>query len=214
MKRIYYMLFLLLFGCGSPIVSPGMTFIQRLDQYREEVSLLEDKPDRWPYRQGLAERLKAQYALTFGRSVEFNRIADLEYRRKEFEITLRNPSLNPERAREIREELVQINKAMAELKGAVEAQIAKAEWEAPRDEPQQIEPIAAIGLLTMAIDKFISPAIPSQTFHPSTKVGEYLVADHGSFSTVKTPEGRIYNCTPILFDEGVNIKCNLPGSAP
>jgi hypothetical protein len=213
-KRIPYLFFVFLFGCSSPIVSPGMTFIQRLDQYREGVSLLEDKPDRWPYRQGLAERLKTQYALTFGRSVEFNRIADLEYRRREFEITLREPSLKPERAREIREELIQTDKTMEELKDAVREQIAKAEWEAAREKPQQIEAIAAIGLVTLAIDKFTSPDTPGQTFYPSTKVGEYTVADHGSFSTVRTPDGKIYNCTPVLFDEGANIKCSPPGSAP
>ncbi len=175
--------------------------------------MLEDRPDRWPYRQGLAERLKAQYALTFGRSVEFNRMADLDFRRRDFEITLRNPSLKPERGREIREELVQINKNMEDLKAAVRKQIADAEWKAPRDEPQQIEPIAAIGLLTLAIDEFTSPATPSQTFHPSTKVGEYTVADRGDFSTVRTPENRLYHCTRILLDEGANIKCNLPGSS-
>jgi hypothetical protein len=191
-----------------------MTFLQSLNQYREEVSLLEDRPDRWPYRQGLAQRLKAQYALTFGRSSDFNRMADLDFRRREFEITLRNPSLNPERAREIREELIEIKKTMEDLKEAVRAQIAKAEWEAPRDEPQQIEPIAAIGLLTLAVDEFTSPTAPSQTFHPSTKVGEYTVEDRSNFSTVRTPEGRIYNCNPVLLDEGANIKCNLLGSAP
>ncbi len=87
-----------------------MTFRQALNQYREEISLFEDRPERWPDRQGLAEKLKSQYAITFGGSVEFNLMANLDFRRREFLITLRDPSLKPERAREIREELVQINK--------------------------------------------------------------------------------------------------------
>lgn len=214
MKNILYLSFLVLFGCSPPIVSPGMTFRQALYQYRDGISLFEDRPDRWPDRQGLAEKLKSQYAITFGGSVEFNLMANLDFRRREFLITLRDPSLKPERAREIREELVQINKTMEDLKEAVRVQMANVEWKVPRKKSQRIEPIAAIGLLTLAINEFTSPTSPNRASLHSITIGNYIVADHGDFSTVRTPERQIYRCTPILLEEAAAINCELPGGAP
>ncbi len=214
MKNILYLFFLVLFGCSPPVVSPGMTFLRALNQYREGISLFEDRPERWPDRQGLAEKLKSQYAITFGGSVEFNLMTNLDFRRREFLITLRDPSLKPERAREIREELVQINKTMENLKEAVRVQMANVEWKVPRKKSQRIEPIAAIGLLTLAIGEFTSPTASSWPSDPSTTVGQYFVTDHGNFSTVRTPERQIYRCTPILLEEAAAINCDLLGNAP
>ena len=209
--KILAALFLFLAGCAPPVVSPGMTFLLTLDRYRGETAALEGQPSRWFDRQALAEWLKNRYAMSFGGSPEFARMVDLDFRRREFLITLRDPSLKPERAREIKEELPQINKQIQALKEPVKLQMANAELRLLREESQRVETVAAIGLLNLALDLFAAPNAAPRTPPVSSTVGQYAVADHGGFVTVKTPEGRNFRCTPVLFEEGAAIKCDPPG---
>lgn len=211
MRKLPYLLLILLLGCSPPVVSPGMTFLLTLNRYREEMGQLQTRSERWPDRQETTEWLKTRYAISFGRAAEFARMADLDLRRREFLIALRDGSLKPDRAREIKDELVQINQHMEQLKETVRAQIANAELQVPREESQRVEAIAAIGLLTLAINEFSMPNLSTQSSPPSTTLGQYAVTDNGYFSTVRTPDGQVYRCAPVVFEEGAGIKCELPG---
>ncbi len=207
MKNPLYLVLLVLLGCSTSAVSPGMTFLVALNQYQQEIERLEERPERWPDRQAMAEGLRTRYMATIGRSREFDRLMDLDFRRREFLIALRDPSMKPERAVEIKQELAKINNDADALKRVIGAQIANAELRVPREQPQSLEAIAAIGLLTMGIDALSSARTPNYAFYPSTTVGQHIVTDHSSFSTVRTPEGRTYRCLTMLLSEAASIKC-------
>ena len=140
-------------------------------------------------------------------------MVDLDVRRREFLITLRASSVNSERAKEMKEELVSINKDVDALKEIVKGQAANSELRA-QQQPQQLETVATIGLLNMAIDSFATMTIPAGPNPPSTKVGRYIVSDFGGLlSTVTTPEGQTLRCTTLVFPEaGASIKCEPPGN--
>lgn len=210
MKSILYIFLLVTLGCTPPVVSPGMTFLVTLDRYRDEMARLENRPDRWFDRQELAEWLKIRYAVSFGRSAEFARMADMDLRRREFTITLRQTSLKPERVREMKEELATMNRAMEDLKETVSAQMARAEMGIVREDSRRIEAVAAIGLLTRAINNFSSPNSASASPATPTMVGQFTVTDYGNFVTVTTPGGQVHRCTPVIFEEGAAIKCEVP----
>ena len=122
--------------------------------------------------------MKKTYLVIFGSSREFNRIVDLDVRRREFLITLRASSVNSERTKEMKEELAVINKDVDSLKEIVKSQAATSELRF-QQQPQQLEIIAGIGLVNIAIDSFASMTVPSGPNPPSTKVGPYVVSDFG-----------------------------------
>jgi hypothetical protein len=202
---------LILFGCSQTNTNPGATFLVGLNGYQGEMEKLEGRPELWFDRQRAGDSLKKTYLVTFGGSREFNRMVDLDVRRREFLITLRASSVNPERVKEMKEELVTINKDVDSLKEIVKSQAANAELRT-QQQLQQLEIVAAIGLVNMAIDSFASMTVPSGPNPPSTKVGPYVVNDFGGlFSTVTTPEGQTYRCATLIFsEEGAGIKCEPP----
>jgi hypothetical protein len=207
-KNAFYLLSLLLFGCAPANVSPGMTFLVGLNQYQGEMARLESRPERWFDRQRLGESLKATYLVTMGGSREFNRLVDLDVRKREFLITLRETSVRPERAKEMREELVAINRNMDDLKAVVKEQLAIAELRAQEQPQQRIESVAAVGLLNLAMDGFSANGNARQQ---TVKVGQYVVTDYGNLSTVRTPEGQTYRCATVLVqEEGAAIRCEPP----
>lgn len=193
----------LIAGCATATVSPGVTFLAGLNSYQDEMEVLEVTPQRWPDRQRLAESTKVIQLATLGGSKEFDRLVDLDLRRREFLITLRTESVSPQREKEIKEELVQISEQMVGLKKMVKGQIARAELRAP-SEGQGIENIATVGLLNLAIDAFAVAGPPST----STRVGSYVVLNQGSFSTVQTPDGQSFRCTTSFVpDAAATIRC-------
>lgn len=201
---------LLLLACTQANVSPGMTFLVGLNQYQASMDALASRPDRWFDRQRLGQSLKATYLVTMGGSREFNRFVDLDVRRKEFLVALREPSLRPERAKEMHEELVTIHRSMDDLKPIIKAQIADAELRA-REQPQRIEAIAAIGLLHLALDAFVSIDTSSKAPVSSVNIGQHVVTDQGALTAVRTPEGQVYRCTTLLIQEaGAAMKCEAP----
>ena len=206
-----YLSLLVLFGCSMANTNPGATFLVGLNGYQKEMERLEERPDRWFDRQRAGDSLKNTYLATFGASREFHRMVDLDVRRREFLITLRASSLNPQRIKEMKEELVSMNKDVDSLKEIVKSQAANVELRA-QQQTQPLEVVAAIGLVNMAIDSFASMTVPSGPNPPSTKVGPYVVSDFGGlFSTVTTPEGQIFRCATLVFsEEGAGIKCE-PG---
>lgn len=207
MKHVFYLLLVILCGCATP-VSPGMSVAQSLKQYRDGIEETQDQPERWPDRQELALWLKHQYRYAAGSSKEFEQLVDLDTRRRELMITLNDSRLRPERAAEIKEELARINKNMAALIASVKGQLMVAESRA-QEQPQRIEAIAAIGLLTLGLEAFSSGSGSSYPIPSSTRVNDrYTVTDQGSFAMVQAPEGRSYRCNPIsVSDIFATIKC-------
>jgi len=130
---------------------------------------------------------------------------DVDLRKREFMITMRETSLRPDRLEEMKDELVKMNQEVAALKPIIRAETAVLPVQ--RDAQQRIEGVATVGLLNLTLDSFSSNRA-SAIETPSTKVDQYVVTDLGLFSTVRTPEGQTFRCA--LFgvpDEGAGIKC-------
>lgn len=210
-NRLLYAVFLTFLGCAQTNVSPGMTFLLGLNHYQLEMARLESRPERWVDRQRLGESLKTTHVVTMGGSREFNRLVDLDVRKREFLIALREGSLKPERAKEIRDELVTIDKNIEDLKRSIKGRLTSAELHS-QSEPQRVETVAAIGLIHLALDGF--SANSSSTYSPVqvANIGQHVVADDGKLTSVRTPEGQIYRCATILVPEkGATIRCEPLG---
>jgi hypothetical protein len=213
LKQAFYVSLLVLFGCSTANTTPGATLLVGLNGYQEEMERLESRPERWFDRQRAGDSLKRTYLASFGASREFNRMVDLDVRRREFLITLRASAVNPDRAKEMKDELAVMNKDVDALKEIVKGQAANAELRA-QQQPQQVETFAVIGLINMAIDSLAAMTSPAGPTPPSTKVGRYTVSDFGGlFSSVTTPEGHTLRCTTLVYPEaGAGIKCEPPAS--
>jgi len=213
LKHTLYLSLLFLLGCTAQHVSPGATFLVELNGYQNEMESLDSRTDRWADRQRAGNSLKKAYSVAIGDSREFNRMVDLDVRRREFLITLRELSVKPERVKEMENELVAMNQDVDTLKEIVKNQAANAELRA-QYQPQQLEAVAAIGLVGMAIDTFSSMIVPTAPNPPSTKVGPYVVSDFGGLlSTVTTPAGEVFRCTTVQIPEtGAGIKCEPRGN--
>jgi hypothetical protein len=118
---------------------------------------------------------------------------------------MRENILPADRLKEMKEELVRIEEEIAALKPAVKTQLTAISQYAPA---APIDGIATLGLLGIALDSFSSSGAARGLEGPSTKVGQYLVTDLGSFATVRSPEGQSFRCN--LFgntEEGAGIRC-------
>src|SRR4051812_7336696 len=143
----------LLVCCTAPRVNPALTFVTGLNSYHEEMDQLSGRPERWPDRQRLAASIKTAHIATLGLSKEFNRLVDLDLRRREFLITFREQSLNEQRAKEMKVELGQIEEQIASLKTSLKAQAARNEL-SRTPQASRVESIATVGLLNLAMDSF------------------------------------------------------------
>jgi len=207
--KVGYLIFLMvLSACSSKTTSPGMTLLTGLNGYHEEMERLEGQEARWPDRQRVGNTIMTTYLMTMGGSKEFNRLVELDVKRKEYRIALRANSLRPERAVEVKQELVGIDADVDALTTIVKGQVAARSNSQPQAEPQQvIEGVATVGLLTMAIDNF-SPNGARDVGVPSINVGGYTVIDQKNFTFVKTPQGQTFQCTTVLVqEEGAGINC-------
>jgi hypothetical protein len=207
--KVGYLIFLMILSaCSSKTTSPGMTLLTGLNGYHEEMERLEGQAARWPDRQRVGNTIMTTYLMTMGGSKEFNRLVELDVKRKEYRIALRANSLRPERAVEVKQELVGIDADVDALTTIVKGQVAARSNSQPQAEPQQvIEGVATVGLLTMAIDNF-SPNGARDVGVPSINVGGYTVIDQKDFTLVKTPQGQTFQCTTVLVqEEGAGINC-------
>jgi hypothetical protein len=207
-KARYLLFFIILSACSSKTTSPGMTLLTGLNGYHDEMERLEGQEARWPERQRIGNTIRATYVMTMGGSKEFNRLVELDVKRREYRIALRANSLRPERAAEVKQELLGIDADVDALTRIVKGQVAARSTSQPQAEPQQvIEGIATVGLLTMAIDNF-SPNGARDVAVPSINVGGYTVIDQKNFTFVKTPQGQTFQCTTVLVqEEGAGINC-------
>jgi hypothetical protein len=192
-------------GCvPGPTASPGVALWIGLNHYRDEMARLERRPERWPDRQELAGWLKGQYGLAIGRSSGFYRLVDLDLRRREYRIALSNSSLRPERAAEIRDELSAIERESEALKASVKAEIEAAALRPPLEDAA---PIAAVGLLSLAIDRLVAGGSSPPALPAVAAVGRYLVIEEAESATVTGPDGRTHRCTPVLSTAGPALRC-------
>jgi hypothetical protein len=208
MNKVGYLLLVILSACSSKTTSPGMTLVTGLNGYHDEMERLEGQEARWPERQKVGNTLRTTFLMTMGGSKEFNRLVELDVKRREYLIALRANSLRPDRAAEVKQELVGIDADVEALATIVKEQVAARTIPRPEPQPQQvIEGIATIGLLTMAIDQF-SPSVTRDVAVPSIAVGGYTVVDQKNFTIVRSPEGRTFHCkTVFVEEEGAGINC-------
>jgi hypothetical protein len=202
-----YLLFLMMISaCSSKTVSPGMTLLTGLNGYHHEMERLEGQAARWPERQRVGNTIKTTYLMTMGGSKEFNRLVELDVKRREYLIALKANSLRPDRAVEVKQELVTMNAEIDSLSALVKEEVTRQAMS--ESAPQRvIEGVATTGLLSMAIDGF-SPSLAPDVSVPTAKVGGYTVIDQKRIAIVKTPEGQLFQCTTVLVqEEGAGIDC-------
>jgi hypothetical protein len=192
-------------GCASGTLSREATLLSGLNQYQGDMLRAGGQTSRWPDRQRAAGELKAIITGMVGASSEFYRLVDLDLRKREFTVTMRENTLPADRLKEMKEELVQMEEEIAALRPVVKTQLmAIAQYATAA----QMDNIAALGLLGIALDGFSSSGAARGLEGPSTKVGQYLVTDLGSFATVRSPQGQTFRCN--LFgntEEGAGMRC-------
>src|SRR3954451_15168222 len=180
---LFCALLMLLTACASGTATPGMTLLTGITGYSDERARLETSSDRWPDRQRAAESLKKTYLVTMGGSKDFNRMIELDLKRREFLLTLREPRLRSERATEIKQELPAIDQEIVSLLTRVKGQVHRLESRT-QEKPQVIENIATIGLLDLSLDSFSGTGAPRNSPVPTATVGRYVVRDRGSLTSV------------------------------
>ena len=194
-----------LYGCSAATVSPGPTLLVGLKQYDGAMQGIGNSVARWPDRQRAGGTLKTIITGTVGASHEFYRLVDLDVKKREYIVTMRETSLRADRLQEMKNELLNIDEDMAALKPIIRSQMANLQL---AQEGQAIEGIATRGLLNLALEGFSSSPGGNSFNTPSTNVNQYVVTDLGTFSTVRSPEGQTYRCTMFgTGDEGAGIKC-------
>ncbi|MSP40470.1 MAG: hypothetical protein EXR70_18425 [Deltaproteobacteria bacterium] len=207
MKKFNYLFIVLsvLSGCASGTLSREATLLSGLQQYQGEMQRSGGNVSNWPNRQRAANELKTIITGTLGGSGGFYRLVDLDQRKREFVVTIRETNLQADRLKEMQDELARIEDEIAGLRPVLKTQLTAI---AQGETAGTIESIATLGLLGIAIDGFSSSGAGRGIDGLSTKVGQYLVGDLGSFATVRTPQGQTHRCS--LFgnsDEGAGILC-------
>src|SRR5688572_23451914 len=124
-------------GCSTTNLTPGATLLSGLTQYQGEMQRIGSSASRWPERQRVGGALKTTITTTVGGSAEFYRLVDLDIRKREFIVTMRETSVRPDRIKEMNDELVQMNDEIAALKPVVRTQLASLRVESEPN--QQIE---------------------------------------------------------------------------
>ena len=205
-KLLLFCLVIGLYGCSTGTVTPGATLLAGMQQYQGEMQRVGSSPERWPDRQQAGGAFKTVITATVGGSAEFYRLVDLDVKKREFTIAMRETSLRADRRKEMNDELVKMNDEIVALKPIIKAQVA--DMTVDRDPQQRIEGVATVGLLTMALDGFSSTNAARGLDAPSAKIDQYVVTDLGSFATVRSPDGQAHRCTVFgLVEDGAGIKC-------
>jgi hypothetical protein len=179
-----------------------------LNQYHSNLQRAGNLPSNWPARQQAAGEFKTVVTGTIGASPEFYRLVDLDLRKREFTITLRETNVRPERVKEMQDELAQMDDEIAALRPVIKTQLSALRM---HEQPDGIDAIATLGLLGLALDGFSPSASNRGIESPSTKVGQYVVADFGSFATVRAASGQTFRCNVFgNLDDGAGVRCE-PG---
>jgi len=211
-KKYLPLLWLLisLYGCSTNTsLTPGAALLSGMQQYESEMQSSDNSVGRWPERQRLAGSFKTIVVATLGSSREFNRLVDLDLRKREFSITMRQTSVQADRLQEMKEEIVRMNNEISLLKPVVKAQIAT--LPVLGEGQPRVEGIATIGMLDLALESF-SANETRDVEGRWTQVDQYVVTDLGSFATVRAPDGHTFRCNIYsVADEGSGVRCNPVG---
>ena len=185
-------------------ITPSATLLAGMNQYQGDMQRLGSSVSRWPERQRLGGTLKTVVTSTVGASPEFYRLIDLDIRKREFVATLRETSVRPERAKEMNEELADMDVEIAALKPVIRTQLAAQSFET--DPQRRIEEAAVRGLTSLALDNFSSTGSARAT--TSTKIGQFTVTDMGSFAVVRAADGQSFRCALSgTVEDGAGMKC-------
>lgn len=205
-KILTLLLFATLCGCTTGgTITPGATLLSGISQYQVDMQSAGNSLDRWPNRQRAGGVLKTIITATVGSSREFYRLVDLDVRKREFIITMRDGSVRADRMQEMQEELVKMDEEIAALKPIVRSQVAAILVQG--ESQSRIESAAASGLLDLAVQEF-SVGKRQGPDAPATVIDQYIVTDLGSFATVRGADGQIHRCTIYSIpDEGGSVKC-------
>jgi hypothetical protein len=131
-------------GCATGTASRGGTLLAGLNQYQGEMQLIGNQLSRWPERQQAAGTLKTVITGTVGASPEFYRLVDLDLRKREFTVTMREDNLRPDRVKEMKDELVSMDEEVAALKPVIKTQLSALTLHEPGE---QIDNVATLGML-------------------------------------------------------------------
>lgn len=206
LKQISLLLLIGATGCSTGGYTPGATLLSGLKQYQGEMQSTGNSPSRWPDRQRAGGTLKTTIAATVGSSAEFYRLIDLDVRKREFMITMRETSLRADRLQEMKEELAKMDEEIGALTPIIRSRLTALPVQG--DGQPRVEGIATVGLLGLAVDAFSSPGSARGLEAPSTKIDRYVVTDLGAFSTVRSPDGQTFRCAVFgVAEEGAGIKC-------
>jgi len=196
-----------MWGCSTAVSRGGM-LLYGLNQYQSDMQRAGNQPSNWPARQQSAGEFKRVITAMVGASPEFYRLVDLDQRKREFIITLRETNVRPERIKEMQDELAQMDDEIAALRPAVKTQLSAHRL---HQQPDGIDAIATLGLLGIALDGFSASTSNRGAESPSTKVGQYVVSSMGSFATVRAASGQTFRCNIFgNLDDGAGVSCE-PG---
>lgn len=192
-------------GCATTTtVSRGATLLAGMHQYQGDMHQAGNSVSRWPERQRIAGNLKTVVTVTVGGSPEFYRLIDLDLRKREFLATLFQTSVRPERAKEMNEELSDINDEIAALKPVIRTQLSALPLEL--DPQRRVEDAAARALISFALDDFSSNGNVRSS--KSTKVGQFTVTDLGNFAIVRAADGQSFRCSLFgAVEDGAGMRC-------
>jgi hypothetical protein len=195
-------------GCSTANVSRGGTLLYGLNQYQSDMQRAGNQPSNWPARQQAAGEFKNVIAGMVGASPGFYRLVELDLRKREFTITLRETNVRPDRIKEMKDELAQMDDEIAALRPVIKTQLTAQRL---HEQPDGIDAIATLGLLGIALDGFSASASSRGLESPSTKVGQYVVTDLGGFATVRAASGHTFRCNVFgSLDDGAGVRCE-PG---
>jgi len=196
-------------GCSTGNISRGGTLLYGVVQYRSDLQRAGNQLARWPDRQQAAGEFKNLISALLGPSPDFYRLVDLDLRKREFTITLRETNVPTERMKEMKDELAQMDDEIAALKPVVKTVLSAQRL---HEEPDGIDAVATLGLLGIALDGFSASASSRGLASPSTKVGQYLVTDFGSFASVRAASGELFRCHVFgNLNDGAGVICT-PGN--
>ena len=208
-NRWLWLFVLAMWSCSTAAVSRGGTLLYGVKDYRSNLQRAGNEVARWPERQQAANEFKQVINGLVGSSPEFYRFVDLDLRRREFMITLRETNVSPERMKEMQDQLEQMNEEIAALKPVVKSQLSA---QLLHEESEGIEAIATVGLLGIALDEFSPSGSSRGLTPPSTKVGQHRVTDFGSFASVRAADGALFRCHAFgNLDTGAGVACE-PGN--
>lgn len=192
-------------GCSTGSASRGGTLLLGMNQYEDAMQQSSSQVTRWPERQQAAGELKTVITVTVGASDEFYRLVDLDLRKREFTIAMRETTVPANRLQEMNEELGKMDEEVAALKPVIKTQLAAVSH---HEQSEGIDGIATLGLLGIALNRLAAPAKTRGLESSSTKVGQYVVTDLGGLATVRAPDGQSYRCEVFGdIDQGGGVRC-------